>query len=80
MNSMRTSKWNTHPKAVVGLGYGDEGKGMTVATLVHEINDRGGQPVVVRYNGGPQAAHNVRVNVCRQDDPSHVQPVWIRLA
>ena len=62
MNSMRTSKWNTHPKAVVGLGYGDEGKGMTVATLVHEINDRGGQPVVVRYNGGPQAAHNVRVN------------------
>lgn len=40
---------------VVGLGYGDEGKGTTVDYLVkrHEI------PLVVRFNGGPQAGHNV---------------------
>ena len=49
------------PKTVVGLGYGDEAKGMTVAALTREIRDAGGRPVVARWNGGPQAAHNVRV-------------------
>lgn len=49
------------PKTVVGLGYGDEGKGMTVAALVREIRSAGGRPVVARWNGGPQAAHNVRI-------------------
>lgn len=41
--------------AVVGLGWGDEGKGATVDALVrgHEAS------VVVRFNGGPQAAHRV---------------------
>ena len=41
--------------AVVGLGWGDEGKGATVDRLVrgHKAS------VVVRFNGGPQAAHRV---------------------
>jgi adenylosuccinate synthase len=49
------------PQVVVGLGYGDEGKGMTTAFLAEERSRRGGQPLVVRWNGGPQAAHNVRI-------------------
>ena len=40
---------------VVGLGYGDEGKGLVTDHLVREHNAIG----VVRYNGGAQAAHNV---------------------
>lgn len=40
---------------VAGLGYGDEGKGSLVDYLVRR--DRA--PLVVRYNGGAQAAHNV---------------------
>lgn len=40
---------------VIGLGYGDEGKGTTVDYLCSE------KPVdyVVRFSGGPQTAHNV---------------------
>ena len=40
---------------VAGLGFGDECKGATVDYLVRKHKT----PVVVRYNGGPQAAHNV---------------------
>jgi adenylosuccinate synthase len=40
---------------VVGLGYGDEGKGTMVDYLVR-LHKAG---LVVRYNGGSQAAHNV---------------------
>lgn len=40
---------------VVGLGYGDEGKGTIVDWLTREYN----ADLIVRYNGGPQAAHNV---------------------
>jgi len=40
---------------IAGLGYGDEGKGATADYLVR----RHGANLVVRYNGGPQAAHNV---------------------
>ena len=40
---------------VVDLGFGDQGKGTTVDFLVRERGAR----TVVRYNGGPQAAHNV---------------------
>ena len=55
--------------AVVGLGFGDEGKGATVDFLVRqclawsEERPAGAEPwlppLVVRYNGGPQAAHRV---------------------
>ncbi|MCX2950086.1 adenylosuccinate synthetase [Lentzea sp. NEAU-D7] len=40
---------------VVGLGFGDEGKGAVVDALCAE----GGVSTVVRFNGGAQAAHNV---------------------
>lgn len=46
-----------HPSAdiVTGLGWGDEGKGVTTAALVVEH----GADRVVRFNGGQQAMHNV---------------------
>ncbi len=40
---------------IVGLGYGDEGKGTITDYLIRK-NDAS---VVVRFNGGPQAAHHV---------------------
>lgn len=40
---------------VAGLQFGDEGKGSIVDCLVRETKAQ----IVVRYNGGPQAAHNV---------------------
>ena len=45
------------PKAwiVLGLGYGDEGKGSWVDALTR----RTGARINVRFNGGPQAAHHV---------------------
>ncbi len=43
------------PWIVVGLGYGDEGKGSVVDWLVRTRGAR----LVVRFNGGPQAAHHV---------------------
>lgn len=42
-------------KCVVGLGYGDEGKG----TVVNRLCATGDYSAVVRFNGGCQAAHNV---------------------
>lgn len=41
---------------VIGLGFGDEGKGTTVDFLTREKNAK----LVVRFNGGAQAGHNVR--------------------
>lgn len=41
---------------VVGLGFGDEGKGTIVDYLARQVD---GDCTVVRYNGGAQAAHNV---------------------
>jgi adenylosuccinate synthase len=40
---------------VAGLTWGDEGKGSVIDFLVRET----GADMVVRFNGGPQAAHNV---------------------
>lgn len=40
---------------VIGLGYGDEGKG----SVVDFLTELSGSKFVVRYNGGPQAAHHV---------------------
>ena len=40
---------------IAGLGYGDEGKGSVVDFLA----ESSGSKTVVRYNGGPQAAHHV---------------------
>lgn len=51
----RPLPWGQRPLVVTGLGYGDEGKGATVDALVrrHQLE------LVVRHNGGPQAAHHV---------------------
>ncbi len=40
---------------VAGLGYGDEGKG----TIIDYLTRQYGAKAVLRYNGGPQAAHHV---------------------
>jgi len=41
--------------AVIGLGFGDEGKGHVVDYLCTRVSN----PLVVRFSGGPQAAHQV---------------------
>lgn len=41
--------------AVVGLGFGDEGKGSVVDALARRLGAR----LIARFNGGPQAAHHV---------------------
>ena len=43
-------------KIVVGLGYGDEGKGLVTDFLCHSSP----KPLVVRFNGGHQAGHTVK--------------------
>ncbi|MES2774782.1 MAG: adenylosuccinate synthetase [Bacteroidota bacterium] len=40
---------------VVGLGFGDEGKGLTTSFLCSQVEN----PLVVRFNGGHQAGHTV---------------------
>jgi adenylosuccinate synthase len=46
-------------KVVVGLGFGDEGKGLTTDFLCSEAIAQGRKPVVIRFNGGHQAGHTV---------------------
>ena len=66
---------------VVGLGFGDEGKGATVDCAVR---GQGGVAPVVRFNGGAQAAHNVvadgrapHVRAVRVRNPAPVcRPTW----
>lgn len=56
---------------VVGLGYGDEGKGSIVDFLARREN----VSQVIRYNGGPQAAHHV---VLPGGAYSLFLPIWCR--
>jgi adenylosuccinate synthase len=44
---------------VVGAGYGDEGKGLATDWLCSQALAQGRNPMVVRANGGTQAAHTV---------------------
>lgn len=44
---------------IVGLGFGDEGKGLATDWLCGQALARGRQPLVVRFNGGHQAGHTV---------------------
>ncbi len=44
---------------VLGLAFGDEGKGATTQWLCRQALRYGRQPLVVRFNGGAQAAHTV---------------------
>lgn len=43
-------------QAVIGLGFGDEGKGQTVHSLCYR---NAGETMVVRFSGGQQAGHTV---------------------
>ncbi len=52
-------------QAVIGAGFGDEGKGLLVDALAAAAPER---PVVVRSNGGAQAGHTVT----RPDGARHV--------
>ena len=47
---------------VLGLAFGDEGKGATTQWLCRQALKYGRKPVVVRFNGGAQAAHTVILN------------------
>lgn len=47
---------------VLGLTFGDEGKGVTTQWLCQKAMQYGRAPVVVRFNGGAQAAHTVNHN------------------
>lgn len=46
-------------KIVLGMTFGDEGKGVTVQSLVREAQNAGKRVAVVRFSGGPQAAHTI---------------------
>lgn len=46
-------------KAVIGANYGDEGKGKMVDYFTQQMQEMSTNPLVVRYNGGCQAAHTV---------------------
>lgn len=53
---------NTEIKIVLGSAFGDEGKGVTVQYLCKKAIDEGKKPLVIRFSGGPQAAHTVNYN------------------
>lgn len=44
---------------VLGAAFGDEGKGVTTQYLVKEALSRNEKVAVVRFSGGPQAAHTI---------------------
>jgi len=44
---------------VIGMAFGDEGKGVTTQWLCQQSLKQGRNPIVVRFNGGAQAAHTV---------------------
>lgn len=52
----------TEVKIVLGAAFGDEGKGITVQYLCKKAIDEGKKPLVIRFSGGPQAAHTVNYN------------------
>lgn len=47
---------------VLGLAFGDEGKGATTQWLCMQAMKYGRKPIVIRFNGGAQAAHTVNLN------------------
>jgi len=47
---------------VLGLAFGDEGKGATTQWLCQQALKYGRNPYVIRFNGGAQAAHTVNLN------------------
>lgn len=47
---------------VLGLTFGDEGKGVTTQWLCAQALKYDRKPLVIRFNGGAQAAHTVNLN------------------
>ena len=47
---------------VLGMAFGDEGKGVTTQWLCKQSLKYGRKPIVVRFNGGAQAAHTIHLN------------------
>ncbi len=45
--------------AIIGLQFGDEGKGKIVDKLVAQAKSQGGKTVVVRFQGGTNAGHTI---------------------
>lgn len=60
--------------AVIGAGWGDEGKGLLTDALCEKL---GPNTIVVRHNGGAQAAHTVQING-RPNIFHHVGSGWFR--
>ena len=61
-NSAKQFSTDTEVKFVLGSAFGDEGKGVTVQYLCQKALDEGKSPLVIRFSGGPQAAHTVNHN------------------
>ena len=57
--------------AVIGAGFGDEGKGLTTDYLAHRYIQKTPNVVVVRYNSSAQAGHTVTT-----DNARHVFHHW----
>lgn len=55
-------------QAVIGAGWGDEGKGVVTDALSARLTERGRDVTVVRSNGGAQAGHGVTL----EDGRHHV--------
>lgn len=49
---------NDYADIVIGLQYGDEGKGKISASIAEQIDQ---YDIVARYNGGPNAGHSVHI-------------------
>lgn len=64
-----TRKDQTPAFAVIGAGYGDEGKGLLTDALAHAL---GPDTVVIRHNGGAQAGHSVTLPDGRRHVFHHV--------
>lgn len=50
---------------VLGLGFGDEGKGLRTSNLVGQALTKSQKPLVIRFSGGHQAGHTVKVGDTR---------------
>jgi len=55
---MISPSYVTPKEAVIGLGFGDEGKGKVVSYLCSTTEN----PLVLRFSGGQQAGHHVRTD------------------
>ena len=74
---------------VIGMGFGDEGKGRVTAWLADKMQrttaapSHGGAMCVVRFSGGQQAGHTVVSKLDKMmpsSDPSRVLDSWFRNA